>query len=283
MNIMTAFHGAYWIVLVAAFLSLATWESRKPARKLRFRESGRWGCHLLLMISDSFLLYGILRWSGSLAMAALVADSSFGVLNHSSIPFALRCLLTVLALDFTRFVTHRASHALPVLWRFHQIHHSDPDFDVSLAGRRHPVEAAFSAGMQLLAIAVLAPPVVGVFISELVTSFQNVFLHANADLPSGVARLVRKVFFTPDLHRIHHSDQIADQSRNFGDLLPVWDRLSGTFALSPGAGASALVLGLKEFPAERGSDILFLLTLPFRGLPVLPKPPVAAGEHLKSD
>jgi hypothetical protein len=49
-------------------------------------------------------------------------------------------------------------HAVFALWRVHQVHHSDADFDVSTALRVHPLETLFMQGTYLAAVAVLAPP-----------------------------------------------------------------------------------------------------------------------------
>jgi sterol desaturase/sphingolipid hydroxylase (fatty acid hydroxylase superfamily) len=256
--------GAYWIVLAATFMGVAVWESLRPKRSLSRAEGKRWTCHLVLMFSQSILLYGVLRWSGPLLTAAAFAESPHGVLNRAWMPFALRCILAIVALDFVRFATHRIYHAVPVLWRLHQVHHSDADFDVTTAGRIHPIESIFSVGAEMAAIALLAPPVASIFIWQLMIIFQSLFVHANARLPSGVEKLIRVVFFTPDLHRIHHSAEIAEQGKNFGELFPLWDKMFRCYLSAPAAGQTGMVTGLKEFPDERGADLLYLLALPFR-------------------
>jgi sterol desaturase/sphingolipid hydroxylase (fatty acid hydroxylase superfamily) len=259
-----AIRGFYWVILAATFLGVAIWESARPKRPLFCPESKRWTCHLILLFSESLLLYGVLRWSGPLLTAVAFAESKHRLLNQPWLPFAIRCILAILVLDLTRFATHWACHAVPVLWRVHQVHHSDPDYDVTTSGRFHPVEPVFSVGAEMIVIALLAPPLAGVVAWQLMSTFQGPFVHANATLPTRVEKLLRILFFTPDLHRIHHSQGVSEQGRNFGELFPVWDRLFRTYLSAPAAGQAAMLTGLKEFPREHGADLVYLLALPFR-------------------
>lgn len=75
---------------------------------------------------------------------------------------------------------------------------------------------------------------------------------------------MRILCFTPDLHRIHHSLEISEQGRNFGELFPLWDRLFRTYLSTPAAGGAGILTGLKDFPRERAANLAYLLALPFR-------------------
>lgn len=180
-------------------------------------------------------------------MALNVTGSKFGLLNKSWLPFAVRCVIAILALDLVRYSTHRLSHSVGALWRFHQVHHSDPDFDISTELRVHPVEVVLTQGAYLLAVALLAPPVVAVLIAELASILQSFFAHANASLPGWVEKPLRAVFVTPDMHRIHHSEEVTEQYRNLSDIFAWWDRLFGTYMEKPVAGDDQIVTGLKGF------------------------------------
>jgi sterol desaturase/sphingolipid hydroxylase (fatty acid hydroxylase superfamily) len=197
-------------------------------------------------------------------MAVNVTGSRFGLLNRSWLPFAVRCIIAILALDLVRYSTHRLSHSVGALWRFHQVHHSDPDFDISTALRVHPVEVVLTQGAYLLAVAVLAPPMVAVLIAELGSILQSFFSHANASLPRWVEKPLRAVFVTPDMHRIHHSEEVVEQYKNLSDIFPWWDHLFGTYVEKPAAGDDKIVTGLKGFQNERSLGIGFMLAQPFR-------------------
>ena len=112
-----------------------------------------------------------------------MAHSRFGLFHQIALPYAVRFILTILLLDFVRYAVHWAEHHVPILWRMHQVHHSDPDFDLSTGARVHPLETVLVQGATLAAVALLAPPVAAVLAVELVTCFQVFFAHANVSMP----------------------------------------------------------------------------------------------------
>src|SRR5262249_1621300 len=148
---------------------------------------------------------GIIFRVGAVALAFAVSDSRYGVLNHPQVPIGLRVVLAFLLLDLTQYVCHRLRHSISFLWRSHQGHHADRDFDLSTGVRFHPGDALFTQGVYLLVIAVLAPPPFAVLWFELCNVAQALFSHANAALPSRLQRVLGLVLVTPELHRIHHS------------------------------------------------------------------------------
>jgi sterol desaturase/sphingolipid hydroxylase (fatty acid hydroxylase superfamily) len=253
---------AYWSVFVVAFLACAIWESFRPKRNFSGTER-RWGKHGILLIICTVASVALYRIS-PVVMALNVTGSRFGLLNRTWLPFAARCVIAILALDLVRYSTHRLSHSVGALWRFHQVHHSDPDFDISTALRVHPIEVVLTQGAYLLTVAVLAPPVVAVLIAELGSILQSFFSHANASLPRWVEKPLRAVFVTPDMHRIHHSEEVAEQYKNLSDIFPWWDHLFGTYVEKPAAGDDKIVTGLKGFQNERSLGIGFMLAQPFR-------------------
>jgi sterol desaturase/sphingolipid hydroxylase (fatty acid hydroxylase superfamily) len=257
---------AFWALFTAAFIGIAIWESLRPKRTLSGSVERRWGSHAILMIAGSLATTVLYRISPVL-MASAVAGSRFGLLNRPSLPFVARCVLSLLVLDLVRYAVHRTSHSVHLLWRVHQVHHSDPEFDVSTAVRHHPAEAIFTQGVYLAAIAVLAPPAGAVLVAELASCIQGFVMHANASLPSWLERSLRWISITPDLHRIHHSAEMSEQSRNLGDILPWWDHLFGSYLAQPAAGQDGIVIGLKGIRPDRSLSPAFLLMSPFRPLP----------------
>jgi sterol desaturase/sphingolipid hydroxylase (fatty acid hydroxylase superfamily) len=90
-------------------------------------------------------------------LAASVANSRIGLLNPEWIPLWVRCAVTILLLDLLNYAAHRTFHSVSFLWRVHEVHHSDPDYDVSAAARFHPIEVGVQ-GAHLAVIALLASP-----------------------------------------------------------------------------------------------------------------------------
>jgi sterol desaturase/sphingolipid hydroxylase (fatty acid hydroxylase superfamily) len=263
---------SYWVVLVVSFLAVAVWETRRPKLALTFPAERRWSRHGILMVLYSVIWMAIYR-AGPVVIALRVAGSPFGFLNRPALPYAARFVLTILALDFVRYATHWTEHHVPLLWRWHQVHHSDPDFDVSTGFRAHPLEVVYTQGAVLAAVALLAPPVAAVLVFELLIGVESCFGHANVTLPGWLDKPLRAVVITPDMHRIHHSVDAREQCRNLGDIFPWWDRLLGTYLAHPAAGHDRMVVGLAGVEKSRSMDLSFMLSEPF-----LPQPAVALDQ-----
>ena len=254
---------AYWAVFAAAFAAIAVWQTMRPARRLTVSLSRRWGNHALLMLTYSAIAMLLFRTSA--VMLALACEGNrFALLNRAWLPPAARIVLAILALDFVRYGVHRMEHSVEFLWRIHQVHHSDPDCDLSTGLRAHPVEFLLQQAVYFAAIAILAAPPVAVLAAELASLIQSFLSHANAKLPLWIERPLRFVLVTPEMHAIHHSEEIREQAANLGDAFPWWDFLLGTYIREPAKGQDSVVLGLKGFQNERSLKYIFMLAQPFR-------------------
>ena len=253
---------AYWLLFTATFLGVAVWESIRPKRELSALTERRWSRHAIVLIICTVISVGLYRVS-PVIVAVSFAGSRFGLLNKPWLPLAGRIILAVLLLDLVKYATHRIFHSVSFLWRVHQVHHSDPDFDVSTAARVHPIEVVVTQGAYFAVIAIFAPPVAGVLAAELTSAFQSFFGHANASLPGWAEKYLRPVFVTPDMHRIHHSEEVGEQNRNFGDCFPWWDHLFRTYLAAPAAGEAGITVGLKGYQNDASLGVAFMLSQPF--------------------
>jgi len=110
----------------------------------------------------------------------------------------------------------------------------------------------------------LVPPALAVACLELADVVVNLFVHANVSVPAWMDAGLRRVLITPDMHRIHHSNEYAEQNTNFGVVFPWWDRLFGTYRAEPAAGRDNMGVGLREIDAKQGASLVGMLALPFR-------------------
>jgi lathosterol oxidase len=62
--------------------------------------------------------------------------------------------LAVLVADLAQYAVHRAFHAVPLLWRFHKVHHSVEVMDWLAGSRLHLVDVIATRGLVLLALLV---------------------------------------------------------------------------------------------------------------------------------
>jgi sterol desaturase/sphingolipid hydroxylase (fatty acid hydroxylase superfamily) len=254
---------AYWTTFTVAFLAVSGWESVRPRGTLLVPAGRRWRNHGLLLVVASLFSMLVLRSTPVLAAIA-VRHSHYGLTWLDHLPGFARFVLAILLLDVVKYSTHRLQHAVGFLWRVHQVHHSDPDFEVSTGLRAHPIETILTQGAALLTILALRLPPAAVLAAELMSCAQSFFQHANASLPPALERALRPWLVTPDVHRIHHSMDETDQRRNLGEMFPWWDRLLGTYAPSTAAGKEQFPTGLKGAKNAGSLGLAFMLATPFK-------------------
>ncbi len=153
-----------------------------------------------------------------------------------------------LLLDFLHYAVHRWQHAAHFLWRFHALHHSDPDVDVTTSVRHHPIEYLIAAAIYWLAMLALAVPAIVALSHALAVFAAAAITHGNIRLPEWLERGLQPVVITLDLHLVHHSISYEEANSNFGAVLSIWDRLFGTYVRLTRAQQERLVFGVRELP-----------------------------------
>ena len=248
----------------AVFAVMALWEILAERRELDQSRPKRWLSNLGLSVLDS-LVVRLLFPAAAVGFALFVEHEGWGLLNRVDLPAVLNVVLSVALLDLAIYFQHVMFHAVPALWRFHMVHHSDQDFDVTTAIRFHPVEILLSIVIKFGVIAALGPHPAGVFVFAVLLNATSMFNHGNVRLPRTLDRWLRLVLVTPDMHRVHHSVEIDESNSNFGFNLPWWDRLFGTYKAQPRAGHERMRIGVEHLRQDRPRSLLGLLTLPFDG------------------
>jgi sterol desaturase/sphingolipid hydroxylase (fatty acid hydroxylase superfamily) len=244
-------------VLLVALVEWAV-PRRTPADMLGLR----WSSNFAISLLDTFVLKAAVPVA-TIAWATLCAQHGWGLLNIFSWPPSIGVLVTIVVLDLVIYVQHYVLHRVPVLWRLHRTHHSDLDYDFSTAVRFHPLEALFTTSVQLGAIYALGAPPAAVFVWQMLSLASSFSSHANARIPGGVDQVLRTVFVTPDVHRIHHSQTAGESRSNFANLFTCWDRLFGTYMAQPAAGHDHIQFGLPEFSARKHATLPWMLAQPF--------------------
>jgi sterol desaturase/sphingolipid hydroxylase (fatty acid hydroxylase superfamily) len=222
----------------------------------------RWAGNIGLTILDTLIVRMIFPVLGT-GVAAICVDRGLGLFNQINLPLWFELALSVVLVDFYLYAQHYLFHRVPLLWRLHRTHHTDQDFDFTTGLRFHPVESVLTTGTGLLIIAALGAAPVAVLISQLLTISVSFFEHANLKLPMSVDRVLRRFLITPDMHRIHHSENTRESMSNFGSVLPVWDRLFRTYLAEPAAGHDGIRFGLPEFQGRKHLTIPWMLAQPF--------------------
>jgi sterol desaturase/sphingolipid hydroxylase (fatty acid hydroxylase superfamily) len=224
---------------------VATWEFCRPRRRREFpalrRRVGNIGFWILNLLLAAFFLEPP-EW------ARLQIEAFFGT-HLQSWPIAdmgLAYPAGFLLLDFFRYAVHRCEHVVPLFWRFHALHHSDPDVDVTTSVRHHPIEYLLASAVYWLTAMLLDIPAVVVLSHGLAVFGMAAAQHGNIRLPERVEAWLQPVLVTVDTHRIHHSVVFEQANSNYGAVLSIWDRLFGTYTSITHAQHQRIVFGVRE-------------------------------------
>jgi len=147
----------YLTLMASTVVASGIWEGLVPARSRTAARTGRWLMNAILYTFANMIERLLFRVNG-LTIALVVSDSAYGLLNGDALPLWLRVSLAFLALDLYQYIGHFSRHSVPLAWRFHQVHHSDTDVDITTGFRFHPGDSIPVHAGYLLVIAILAPP-----------------------------------------------------------------------------------------------------------------------------
>lgn len=184
-----------------------------------------------------------------------------GLLYLIELPFWVKLISSVALYDVTAYWIHRATHKVPLLWRFHRVHHSDTTMDSSTVFRFHPIELILVFGIGNILTAALFGT--DVFSMALYYFILNIFFfleHANLNYPKWLNGTFGLIFVMPDHHRVHHQQDQVYTDSNYADIFILWDRLFGTFQRMP---VEKMNYGLAEFNEAHKQTFLYLIKSPF--------------------
>jgi sterol desaturase/sphingolipid hydroxylase (fatty acid hydroxylase superfamily) len=105
-------------------------------------------------------------------------------------------------------------------------------------------------------------PALAVVIQRLVSAANGILEHGNIRLWQPVDRVLSRVWVTPNVHKIHHSRELSETNSNYGNVLPIYDRILGTF--TPSDRAESVVYGLDGVDPLRIGSCEGLLSMPFQ-------------------
>ena len=208
-------------VLAAVFVPLERAFPARPRQAVLRRDLAVDACFLLgqyLVFSSASL--ALLTWLspqllGPAALTARVAE----------LPLLARAALALLLGDVVVYFWHRACHAVPLLWRFHAVHHSSEELDWLAAHREHPFDGMTTQLAVNLPGIVLGIPLQILAPVAVLRGMWAIVLHANVRLPLGPLRVL---LGAPELHHWHHARDVTT-THNFANLAPWLDWLFGTY------------------------------------------------------
>ncbi len=253
----------YVFVVLGMFFAMVLLELAIPAVELDQSITKRWYRNFGL----GFLGVLVSRIAGPILgglLALVVSQEDLGLFNYLALPDILAILLSFLLLDLKSWCFHKLSHMYSWLWRIHQVHHCDTNFDVSTGFRFHPIESVLGGIVSMIVIVAFGIMFEAIVLRGVYVYFVNFFTHANVNLPDTLDRCLRSLFVTPAMHRIHHSCDVRDSNTNFGTVFSIWDRMFRTYSQKSILNNTWVPVGIDDLPGSGRLGLWSLLVLPFR-------------------
>jgi len=248
----------FWPVLIA----IAAAELWRPLHVGRPEPKGRISVNVAFGLINAGIV-ALVPLSTVLA-AQWAAEHGVGLLNLAALPLAVAAAITVAVRSLASYVVHRASHALPLLWRIHRVHHVDTALDLSTGLRNHPLELAIVAPCLAAATIAFGLDPRTLMVYEAIALPFALWSHANIRLRPGLDRALRHLVVTPAMHHVHHSARRTETDSNYGDVLSVWDRLFGTYRPLDEPALRAVRFGLGDDHDPKAASLPAQILSPLR-------------------
>jgi sterol desaturase/sphingolipid hydroxylase (fatty acid hydroxylase superfamily) len=214
--------GASIVLLAILFWPLeAAWPARPGQRFFR----PHWFTDLCFLLGQYLVFNGLVFWL--LNLGADVLDQWIPVGFRSAVrsqPWSLQAAEVIVLSDFCVYWGHRLQHRLPILWRFHSVHHSAEHLDWLAAHREHPLDTVYTLGLINLPAFVLGFPIETLAGLVAFRGLWAIYIHSNVRLPIGPLRVL---IGAPELHHWHHD--CARDAGNYANISPLMDLLFGTY------------------------------------------------------
>ena len=248
-------------VIGSVFLAMLLLETARPLRRAVEPKLRR--------LARNFTTAGIALAAVTLLQTPILLPVSgwanrhgVGLLSLLTLPRWLRIAAAVILMDYTLWFWHYWNHKVPLLWRFHLVHHVDRDLDASTGLRFHFGEQALSVFYRAIQIAAIGADPASVWMWQILLFASVLFHHSNARLPVSLERILVRLVVTPRMHGIHHSDYMNEANSNWSSLLSVWDYLHGTALLD--VPQQAVAIGVPAYREGKEVTLGMILVLPFR-------------------
>lgn len=171
--------------------------------------------------------------------------------------------LALILFDAWMYLWHVLNHKVPLLWRFHAVHHADRELNVTSAVRFHTGEIILSGVARLAVLPVLGMTLPQLLLYEALLLPVILFHHSNVRVPRRLDDFLRWIIVTPWMHWVHHSNWQPETDSNYASILSIWDRIFGTFRLRDDP--LQMTLGLTDDREEKHWRTLpGMLARPFR-------------------
>ena len=247
-------------ILIGLFIIFYILETKFQLRK---RVQGKWKRIVINFIVSipAFVLLRLLFIPAIIWLATKNEQWQFGLNYLFDVPQWVHFVVSFVLLDYSNYIWHILLHKLPFMWRFHLVHHSDLDLDITTAFRFHFGEMIGSIFFRGAAVVLIGASPLLILIYEIVFEAATQFHHSNTKLPLRFEKILNYVVVTPRMHGIHHSMIKKEADSNYSVIFSFWDRLHKTVRLN--IKQNEIVTGVPHYADEKELTIGNLLKMPF--------------------
>jgi sterol desaturase/sphingolipid hydroxylase (fatty acid hydroxylase superfamily) len=207
---------------------------------------------LIINVLFGILTIGVFNWT---------QENEFGLLFLMDLPIWVNLIIALMAFDLVaQYFVHFLLHKVKFMWRFHMVHHSDTEVDVTSGTRHHPGDYMFREIFSLIAALIIGAPLAFYLFYRIVTVFFTYTTHANITVPSWVDNTIGLVFITPNMHKFHHHFERPWTDSNYGNIFSIWDRVFGTLVID---NPKKVKYGLDVLEDSTSGNLVYQFKVPF--------------------
>ena len=248
-------------LIIGTWIGGLVWFERRHVLRSVQRSKLRRDIRNLVIAGPAGAVMQVLEMPVALGLAELTQKKTWGLLPKLHLPRVAAAIAGVLLLDYTLYWWHYLTHRVPLLWRFHQVHHIDQEMDATTALRFHFGEIAISVGYRAAQIVAIGASPMTVAVWQVFVFLNILFHHSNVRLPVASERILARFIMTPRLHGIHHSIAPEEVNSNWSSGFSIWDLLHAT--LRTETPQHTLTLGVRGFLGGSEDTICKALLFPF--------------------
>jgi sterol desaturase/sphingolipid hydroxylase (fatty acid hydroxylase superfamily) len=252
---------AGFFAALGAFAALAIAERARPLRTRGAPDTPRRLIRNLALAGISAAAVQVAERPILTPLANAVVRRRWGLLPRLGLPAWAETTASVLLMDYTLYLWHVMTHRVPLLWRFHRVHHADLDLDASTAIRFHFGEFVLGVPYRTLQVALIGVGPRSLTLWQRLTLIEVLFHHSNLRLPPALERRLVRLVVTPRMHGIHHSIVADETNANWSSGLSIWDHLHGTLRLN--VPQAAVTIGDPELRRPDEVTLPKMVAMPF--------------------
>ena len=237
-------------------------ESLSPLFKMDYSKLRHAGINITFTVIT--LIVNLLGAILILAAVRYNETNNTGLLNLTELPLWLYIVGGLVFMDLVgAWLIHWIEHKIKWLWKFHLIHHTDPNVDVTSGLRHHPGENIFRLLFTAMAVLITGASFGLVMMYQTISAFFAHLTHANIKMPHIVDKTFSYILVTPHFHKVHHHYVQPHTDSNYGNIFSIWDHLFRT--VTHVDKMDDLVYGIDtHMKLEEHSSFRNLLMIPFQ-------------------